>query len=171
MIVGFTVTDYNGHESEAIAFIQKHCILESAKIADNIVNAGPGVNVFSASLTREELENQPFSCVPIETQNGKYLLVSAVNFGLELLYNSSILKLAPTEYIYILPQETSQFEQYMAQGLVRLFPALSKDGGEWLLETGTWNDDGIWVDTAYWSEPMLTISNDTFMSNETLIKI
>lgn len=152
MIVGFTITDFKGHEQEAVEYIQKVCILESPDIAQNIVDVGPGVNIFSKAIVLSELQSQPFSATPIETQDGKYLLVSLVNFNLELLYNSSILRLVPTEYIYIEPDEVSQFEEYISQGLVKLIPEINLGGQKWILDEGSWDDSGIWVDSDYWRD-------------------
>lgn len=152
MIVGFTITDFNGHEQEAIDYIQRVCILESPDIAQNIIDAGPGVNIFSKAIVLEELQSQPFSSTTIETQDGKHILVSAVNFNLELLYNSSILRLVPTEYIYIEPGEVPQFEEYMWQGLVKLIPEINAGGKPWILDEGSWDDSGIWVDSDFWRD-------------------
>ena len=152
MIVGFTRTDFKGNEQEAVEYIQKVCILESPDIAHNIVDVGPGVNIFSKAIVLSELQSQPFSATPIETQDGKYLLVSLVNFNLELLYNSSILRLVPTEYIYIEPDEVSQFEEYISQGLVKLIPEINLGGQKWILDEGSWDDSGIWVDSDFWRD-------------------
>ena len=153
MIVGFTITDFNGHEQDAIEYIQKVCILESPDIAQNIVDAGPGVNIFSKAIVLEELNAQPFATETIETQDGKYLLVSSVNFSLELLYNNNILRLVPTEYIYIEPDEVVQFEEYISQGLVKLIPEINLVGGQkWILDEGYWDDGGIWVDSDFWRD-------------------
>lgn len=152
MIVGFTITDFKGHEQEAVEYIQKVCILESPDIAQNIVDVGPGVNIFSKAIVLSELQSQPFLTTPIETQDGKYLLVSLVNFNLELLYNSSILRLVPTEYIYIEPDEVSQFEEYISQGLVKLIPEINLGGQKWILDEGSWDDSGIWVDSDFWRD-------------------
>lgn len=152
MIVGFTITDFKGHEKEAAEYIRRVCILESPDIAQNIVDVGPGVNIFSKAIVLSELHSQPFSTTPIETQDGKYLLVSAVNFNLELLYNSSILRLVPTEYIYIEPDEVSQFGEYVSQGLVKLIPEVNLGGQKWILDEGSWDDSGIWVDSDYWRD-------------------
>lgn len=153
MIVGFTITDFNGHEQDAVEYIQKVCILESPDIAQNIVNAGPGVNVFSKAVVLDELNAQPFSATPIETQDGKYILVSAVNFNLELLYNNNVLRLVPTEFIYITPDEVSQFLSYIRQGLVKLIPDIDLTSGQkWILDSGSWDDNGIWVDLDSWRD-------------------
>lgn len=151
MIVGFTITDFKGHEKEAVEFIQKMCILDSPDIAQNIVNVGTGVNVYSNSVTREDLLAQPFSTEPIEVREGKFLLVSAVNFDLELLYNGNVLRLVPTEYIYVEPDEISQFAEYSEQGLVRVIPEILNNQ-KWILAEGSWNDNGIWVDSDYWRD-------------------
>lgn len=152
MIVGFTITDFKGHEDAAVEYINRVCILESPEIAQNIVDAGPGVNIFSKGIDIDELKRQPFLSSPIETQDGRYIIVSAVNFNLELLYNSRILRLVPTEYIYISPEEVVQFEEYIHQGLVSLIPEIRKDGKSWILDEGNWNDDGIWVDNDFWRD-------------------
>lgn len=153
MIVGFTITDFKGHEKEAVAYIQKVCILESPEIAQNIVDEGAGVNIFSKAIVLSELRSQPFSSTTIETQDGKYLLVSAVNFNLELLYNNNILRLVPTEYIYIEPEEVPQFEEYISQGLVKTIPEFTGvEGSDWILANGFWNDGGVWVDSDFWRD-------------------
>ena len=151
MIVGFTITDFKGNEKAAVDYINRVCILESPAIAQNIVNAGPGVNIFSSVVTLSELRQQPFSATPIETQDGKILLSSAVNFNIEITYNGSVLRLVPTEYIYIEISELPQFEPFIQKGLVRVFPDESKDG-RWIMENGAWNDNGVWVDSNVWRD-------------------
>lgn len=152
MIVGFTITDFKGHEQEAAEYIRKVCILESPDIAQNIVNVGPGVNIFSTAIVLSELQEQPFSAKPIEIKDDKYLIVSAVNFNLELLYNNSILRLVPTEYIYIEPNDVLQFADYINQGLVKLIPEINLSGKKWILTEGFWDDNGIWVDSNIWRD-------------------
>lgn len=152
MIVGFTITDFKGHEQEAVEYIRKVCILESSDIAQNIVNVGPGVNIFSTAIVLSELQEQPFSAKPIEIEDDKYLIVSAVNFNLELLYNNSILRLVPTEYIYIEPNDVLQFVDYINQGLVKLIPEINLSGKKWILTEGFWDDNGIWVDSNIWRD-------------------
>lgn len=154
MIVGFTITDFNGHEDEAIKYIRRVCVLEDPKVAENIVAVGTGVNVFAQNVTLSDLKMQPFSATPIETQDGKFLVVSAVNFNLELLYNGSILRLVPTEYVYITPDEVSQFLQYAEQKLIKFYPDVVSDGEEskWILNEGLWNDSGVWVDSDFWRD-------------------
>lgn len=154
MIVGFTITDFNGYEDEAIKYIKRVCVLEDPRVAKNIVAAGAGVNVFAQNIELSDLLMQPFLATPIETQDGKFLVVSAVNFNLELLYNGSILRLVPTEYVYIAPNEVSQFLQYAEQKLIKFYPDVVSDGEEskWILNEGLWNDSGVWVDLDSWRD-------------------
>lgn len=152
MIVGFTITDFKGHEDEAIEYIKKVCILESPDIARNIVNAGVGVNIFSSAITLSELMSQPFSATPIEVQDGWYLLVSAVNFPLELSYNGSILRVAPVEYLCIRPCELQQFKEALSQGVIRALPEVGIHPKDWILDLGHWNDNGLWIDSDLWGD-------------------
>lgn len=120
MIVGFTVTDYKGHERDAVDFINKYCILSSPDIAKNIVAAGPGVNIYSDGLSASLVQGQPFLSTLIETRSGKYMVVSTVNFTVEIMYNGNIKRLLPTEYMYIAPAEKNQFTYYMDLGLIKI---------------------------------------------------
>ena len=120
MIVGFTVTDYKGHEKIAVEFIRKYCILSSPDIAQNIVNAGPGVNIYSDSLTAALVQGQPFLSTLIETRSGRSMVVSTVNITVELTYNGRIKRLLPTEYFYIAPTEKGQFDYYKELGLIKI---------------------------------------------------
>lgn len=151
MIVGFTITDFKGHQKEAVEFIKKVCILGDAQIATNIVEAGVGVNIF-CNVTAAELKAQPFSATPIETQDGRYIVASIVNFNLELLYNSRILRLVPTEFIFVDAKEVAQFTTYIHQGLVRTIPEFVSEDAVWILENAKWNDAGIWVDNKEWRD-------------------
>ena len=63
MIIGFTITDFNGHEDDAIKYIKKVCVLEDPKVAENIVAAGTGVNVFAQNITLSDLKMQSFSAL------------------------------------------------------------------------------------------------------------
>ena len=151
MIVGFTITDFRGYERAAVEFIRKVCILEHPSVAQNIVDAGVGVNIFTSAVTLPELNAQPFKATPIETQDGKHLLVSAVNFNLEILHNGKVIRLAPTEYIYVDTQDISQFDSYIREGLLKVIPEMTQSG-EWIVGEGIWNDDGIWIDSERWRD-------------------
>ena len=151
MIVGFTITDFKGHENDAVGYIRKVCILENPEIAQNIVNVGVGVNVFSNVVTLESLNEQPFETSPIETTDGKYLIASAVNFNIEILYKGDILRLVPTEYFYVDKKDAEGFFPYINEGLLKIIPEYT--GNEsWVIEDGTWNDDNIWIDTEIWRD-------------------
>lgn len=152
MIVGFTITDFKGHEDAAVEYISRVCILESPDIAKNIVASGPGINVFSNAVVLAELKSQPFTSVPIETKGDKSILVSAVNFNLELLHNGEILRLVPTEYIYIDKNETPQFSEYLEQGLVKLITEVDYDRQDWVLSSGFWDDSKSWNDNELWRD-------------------
>lgn len=156
MIVGFTITDFNGHEKDAVKFIRKVCILEDPSIADNIVSAGVGINIYSKCLSQELLDSQPFSCRTINTIEGKFLVASAVDFPLELKYGNDLLaKLQPTEYLYVDERDIKPFVTYMKQGLVVVIPKPIGDtpiDNDWILAHSIWNDEGIWVDTEIWRE-------------------
>lgn len=153
MIVGFTITDFKGHEKEAIEYILKVCILDSRDIAKNIVSAGPGINIFSKAVTIEDLKSQPFDCEPIETQDGKCIIASAVNFNLELSYNG-VLRLSPTEYIHVPFKDVIQFLEYEKQGLVVILPEINVEGKNWILDGGSWDDNGTWMDSSLWRDSL-----------------
>ena len=124
MIVGFKITAFNGHERDAVAFIQRVCILSDPQIAENIVAAGPGINIYSESVTQAMLNEQAFTASLLKTTSGKYMLVSMANFLLELPYNGGTLRLWPTEFARILPSEVEQFQKVYEQKLVRFYPEL-----------------------------------------------
>lgn len=152
MIVGFTIIDFKGHEDAAIRYIEKVCILEDSKIAENIVKAGVGVNVYSNAIELSELRSQPFDSIPIETQEGRHIVASIVNFNLELLFNGKIIRLVPTEYMYIPSKEVAQFKTYVKQGIVKLIPDVFSGVTTWVLENGKWEDSGIWIDNEIWRD-------------------
>ena len=151
MIVGFTIT--GGDPKKIAAFIRKYCILESPEIADNIAKIGAGVNVFSKSLDDGALSEAEFNYTPIETAYGKVIVASAVDFHLEVEYNGRILRLNPTEYIYIDISEVNQFKEYVRRKLLSFIPnAGGVDVGRWILSNSFWNDGGIWIDFENWKD-------------------
>lgn len=119
MIVGFVVTDYKGHQKDAVEYIKKVCILEDPDIAQNIVDAGPGVNIFSRVITIEDLAKQPFETSLIETTEGKVMIVSIVNFPLEFIYRDRVVRLKPAEYINVDPDEEPHFSALIKLGVVK----------------------------------------------------
>lgn len=146
MIVGFTLISSNGYEKEVADYIKKVCILENHDIAHNIATIGSGVNVYSRNILLDELLAQPFEATPIIVKPGEYLVVSAVDFCLELIFDSHIIRLAPTEYTTIPFSKIPYFETYVTQGLIKII------GTPWILETGYWDDNGVWVDSAFWND-------------------
>lgn len=149
MIVGFTITDFKGNQEAAVKYIEKVCILDSPDIARNIVNAGVGVNVYSKAIDVDDLNSQPFESSVIETIDGKYLVASIVNFNLELTINDKIIRLLPTEYVYIDYEDIYQVSLPIRQGLVKVFP---DNSDEWILSSGVWDDDSVWVDSNTWKD-------------------
>jgi hypothetical protein len=88
------------------------------------VAAGPGINIYSESVTQAMLNEQAFTASLLKTTSGKYMLVSMANFLLELPYNGGTLRLWPTEIARILPSEVEQFQKVYEQKLVRFYPEL-----------------------------------------------
>lgn len=152
MIVGFTILDFKGRKKSAVDFINRVCVLENPEIAQNIVDLGVGVNIFAKGLTMEILNAQPFKCAPIEVESGEHLVVSAVDFNLELPLNRTIVRLRPTEYIRLPMSKALQFEEYYKLGLIKVIPDVDWSGDLWLLQNGTWDDEGVWIDDDSWED-------------------
>ena len=152
MIVGFTITNFNGHEADAVRFIQSVCILERPEIAENIVRVGVGVNVYSFNLTRALLDSQPFSTTPIETRDGNCLMVSNVDYLLEFSYLGNIVRLEPTQFIYVPYEDVPQFKELSMKRFVKFIPDANTSLGNRIFETGFWDDNGFWIDSLIWEE-------------------
>lgn len=152
MIVGFTITDFNGHEADAVRFIQSVCILESPEIAENIVRVGVGVNVYSFNLTQALLDSQPFSTSPIETRDGNCLMVSNVDYLLEFSYLGNIVRLEPTQFIYVPYEDVPQFKELDMKRFVKFIPDMDATIGNRIFETGFWDDNGFWIDSLIWEK-------------------
>ena len=150
MIVGFSITDFRGNEASAVEYIKRVCILESPKVAESIVRAGTGINIYSRNIVASELAAQPFGSRLIETIEGTSLLISMVNYNLEITFNGRPLRLSPAEFIYIDPSESFQFKEYLNQNLVKIVPPEKGDDGFWILTNTNWNDNGIWGDDEAW---------------------
>lgn len=153
MIVGFTITDFKGHEQDAVRFIQEHTILRSPAIAENIVAVGPGINVYTRNVTAELLSQQPFDAELIEVREGKRLLISAVDFHIEIQNAGIVHKLSPTEYLEINEDEGALYQPFVDSGHVCMLPEYAKKGnGYWILKSSLWDDGGIWIDTDIWND-------------------
>lgn len=153
MIVGFIITDFRGHQEEAIKFIQKVCILSSPDVAENIVKAGTGINIFSYNIEGSDINSQPFATALIEVAKNKIIVASAVNFPLEIMYNGSIVRLKPTEYITVDVSEAEKFLNVYDQDLVRFYPDYY-NGKEWILDEAVWEDANEWQDTEKWEDTL-----------------
>ena len=153
MIVGFTVLDYRGHEEEAIKFIRKHVILRSPVIARNIVERGPGINIYTRTITAELLNEQPFLAQLIELDKEHRMVISAVDFHVEILLPEGSLKLSPTEYVKIPYDDAAKYQKYVDTNHICMVPAYVKKGnGYWILRNSVWDDGGIWIDTETWND-------------------
>ena len=153
MIIGFSITNLNGHNQEAIEYIQKVCILESKQIAVNLVNSGKyPINVFAPYVTLAAEGSMPFDFTLIRTEPDKYIVTSVVNFMVELSFNQGSIRLLPTQYIHVTQEEIGQLLPYVRQGLIRTFPEYDENGAIWILETGYWNEEGIWIDMGDWND-------------------
>lgn len=152
MIVGFVITSFNGHEDAAVDYIRKVCVLDEPDMAQNIVNSGVGVNVFSDNIELGELRGQPFSADVIEVSNGECLIVSIVEFNLEVLHKGVLHRLRPTEYLRVPVSEAVEFSDYIRQNLVRVIPSIKEYDDTWLLSEGKWSDEGDWIDSSNWDE-------------------
>nr|DAO11082.1 MAG TPA: hypothetical protein [Caudoviricetes sp.] len=152
MIVGFTILDYKGRQEQAVKFIQRYCLLESPEVAKNIVALGAGVNVFTPNVDADLLSAQPFKCAPIAVEDGKLLVASAVNFNIEFIFNGNSVRLLPTQYFVIEGSDLSQVATLVKRRLLRVYPDTggAYGGNFWILSTGAWNDEGVWIDSQSW---------------------
>lgn len=152
MIVGFVIESFLGHEDEAVAFIQRVCLLSDQSIAQSIVTAGPGVNIFSKGVTLEDLQRQPFRCSPIMVEEGEALIATAVNFAVEVEGPKGPIRLLPSQYLKVSASEAIHFFTYEKQGLVKIFPEIEDATKEWILRNGIWDDSANWKDSSNWKD-------------------
>lgn len=137
----------------------KYCLVENKdEMLNSILTAGEGVSIFFKRVLNERdldtLRDLAASIGElIETKEGSFLVVSAVNFTIEIPYNEGTLRLRPTEYFYATSDEVRQIVVPLRQGLLCTFPTVQEDVMEkWLLERGIWNDEGLWKDNKLWSD-------------------
>lgn len=137
----------------------KYCLVENKdEMLNSILTAGKGVSIFFKRVLNERdldtLRDLAASIGElIETKEGSFLVVSAVNFTIEIPYNEGTLRLRPTEYFYATSDEARQIVVPLRQGLLCTFPTVQEDVMEqWLLERGIWNDEGLWKDNKLWSD-------------------
>lgn len=160
MDVGFTIVGSSISENDrksVASFLSSTFILPNEKIADNIVTAvinGCDINMFDEDIDYSLLDEQPFEYRKISVQDGNYLLVSAVDFKIELQSGADILTLRPTEFITIAGSQVNGFATEEKQGLVRIFPAHGGSVVNWILITGNWNDNAEWNDSQFWIDSL-----------------
>ena len=156
MELGFTIKGSSIDKSNrrsVIDFLVDTYILPSRSIAENIVSAvinGSDVSIYGERLDYRAIDAQPWQYEIIAIENGKFLLVSAVDFKLELHLNGELLILGPTESKEVTYDEAVTFEKEVSQGLVRIFPSLSEADSNWILYNGIWVDNKGWVDSQTW---------------------
>lgn len=151
-VVGFVITDLKGYKREAADFIRTVCILEDPNVADNIVNAGEGLNIYSLSVTQALLDAQPFDAEVIEREENEYLIVSATNFPVELEFQGELIRLQPTEFIRVSPLFIEEFDFYLNLGLVEQIPHEREITVKWILDNNVWDDSGLWIDSKTWND-------------------
>lgn len=150
MVAGFTITDFKGEQEAAISFIREVCVLENPSVANNIVSAGTGINIWTTGTTEGELSSLPFTCVPIIVEDNEYLVVSLTDFPVSFPFRGRNVTLKPTEFLHITPYEIDDFDLFVKQRLLTIIPTEGKQSVYWILRDGTYNDSGIWMDTEYW---------------------
>lgn len=144
MLVGFTITNFNGKEEETLAFLKEICVVSRPGLLEGIVASGPGVHIYPTGIITEELLNsQPFSYSPINTVDGHKLLISCSDFMLEVPIQQDIHRISPADYFYV--NNVTPYEEWVRRGFIRVI-----DGSNWILSSGFWNDSGYWDDTALW---------------------
>lgn len=121
MIVGFILGNIGEYKDEAVAFIKSTCFVSDTRVITNIVQAAPGICLYTPDVTEELLALQPFEATPIDVPDGFKLLASAVNFFLEITLGDTK-RLAPTEYFIIPEEEEEIYEDFLKQGLIRSYP-------------------------------------------------
>lgn len=131
MKVGFTIKGSSISENNrrsVVDFLVKTYILSSKSIAENIVSEvikGSDISIYGENLDYSVVDSQPWRYETISVENGKYLLVSAVDFKLELYLDGELFVLKPTENKEVTYYEALTFEKELSQGLVRVFPSLT----------------------------------------------
>lgn len=156
MNLGFTIKGSSISESNrrsVIDFLVGTYILPSRSIAENIVSEvikGSDVSIYGERLDYRAVDSQPWQYEIIDIEKGKFLLVSAVDFKLELYLNGELLILKPTENKEVTYNEAITFKKEISQGLVRIFPGLAEANSNWILYDGMWEDSKGWVDSQTW---------------------
>ena len=153
MIVGFTLKEstQNARKRESLRkFLEKHTQINADTI-DNIVQIGMGINVYSTSITENDLLRLPIVTKPITLDNGQGMIISLLSQRLEFsLSDGKFISLVPTGYSYISKDKVSELQWAIDKGLI-LYMGLTYEG-IWILSTGFWNDSSAWIDTESWRD-------------------
>lgn len=158
MNVGFTIIGSSISQSDrssVIDFISSNFILPEKSVAENIVSTvmrGANVSIYGDSIDYALLDEQPFNYSVISVTEGRFLVVSAVDFKVELQRNGETVILLPTENIEVSYDEALTFEEEVRQGLVRIIPNLSEAIDNWVLFEHDWNDSDEWADEQTWKD-------------------
>lgn len=161
MRVGYTILSLSSpsQEAEFAKFLKDTLILEEG-YADNIariVANGDSVNIYTQEDLHKALRggsSYAFSTefTEITVEEGSYLVASAVDFRVEFQYQGGIKALAPTEYFITTETLARTLIHEVKQGLLKIYPTLFDEGSNWILESGSWNDNGVWMDDKSWKD-------------------
>lgn len=158
MKVGFTIIGSSisqDNRDSVIDFISSNFILPEKSVAENIVSTvmkGSDVSIYGDNIDYTKLDAQPFGYTAINVTEGKFLVVSAVDFKLELAHNGSTIILLPTENMEVSYEDALTFGEEVEQGLVRIIPSLSEANENWILFGHDWNDSDVWADEQTWKD-------------------
>lgn len=156
MNVGFTIigASIEEHDRKNVSdFLLRTMIFPTKKMADNIVTSvikGADVSVYGDNIDYSLVNSQPWRYRVISVTDGNYLVISAVDFKLELRYSGGIMILNPTECREVSHEDALSFSREVQQGFVKVIPGLDSYTSNWILRNGIWEDSGIWIDKEKW---------------------
>ena len=119
--------DTAGFEKEAVAFIMEVCFVEDISVAKSIVAVTKPINVWTRNITEDLLNAQPFETTPIFLENGSFMVVSAVDFLVEVSDAFGITRFKPTEYITGDLEYATRFRKQIEMGLLATIPTIVWD--------------------------------------------
>lgn len=162
MRVGYTIVSLYqpSQEAEFARFLKDTLILEEG-YADNIarvVAEGGVVNIFTprdlhVALSGSSSYQFKTTFQSIETTDNQYVVASAVDFRLEVPFQGTIKVLAPTEYFITTESLARTLMSEVEQGLLKVYPSFpDTEGADWILDGGSWNDSGVWMDEKEWKD-------------------
>lgn len=163
MILGYSIGPLAdpSKKDEFARFLKDNCIFEEG-VADNLAQllaTGHGANIYSQSLTADSFRIHPgydFSVngeiYPIETIEGLFLVISAVDFKLEFVIDGRVRILHPMDYFNTTREVALSLQLAVSQGLIKIYPDPNLESQNWILATTRWNDDGVWIDEDAWKD-------------------